>query len=482
MDEELIGRIRARIGDDARRTGDGDFLRMPADFRARRHAEQPLAFQALSRAVDARAAAELEPLKPIERLSEATVAKVEKSLGFRLPDELRQLYLEIGDGGFGPYNGIRRLANWAKDYAKLRAELPAERGREWPEVLLPIVYRNGKRICVDRASGAVLLWTKPPKRSSEKKWLASFVPQSPSVGEWLERWVDTPTEVERGPEGGWAPPDEEIQRREAVEREEEERRTAALRRAQTIDPAELAPLEPDLLGRLRARAMDPGRRSYFASSPSLPSSPAALEEEIEEAIPHLPPAAMGLVGLFDGLKKLGALTELPGLTRVSLGPGLGCVGFQGNGGPAGGRLGAPATDAALAHAEERLGFPLPRPLAQLYRIADGGFGPGFGGLASLARMIELYRKLTAAGGEPVWKPWPARWLPIFEVGTCLGCLNLETGRITVYEILGIDFPSSRDWRRCDDQWETLAAMMEDWLDRPTFREEHRAAFSGPSAA
>lgn len=475
MDEDLIGRIRARLRDDARRTGDGDFQRMPAEFKARRYAEQPLFVQALNGWIGGQAGEEPAPLKPIEPLGEAAVAKVETSLGFRLPDELRRLYRELGDGGFGPYNGIRRLANWAKDYKKLLAELPAERGREWPEALLPIVYRNGKRICVDRTSGAVLLWTKPPKRASEKKWLASFVPQSPSVGEWLERWVDTPTEVERGPEGGWAPPGEELARRNAVEREKEERHAAELRRAQTIDAIELAPLEPDLLGRLRARAMDPGRRSYFASAHSSPSNLATLEEDIEDAIQHFPQAAMGIVGLFKAAKMLSAFTGPMESTHVSLGPGLGTVGFRGNGGPAGGKLGAPATDAAIAHVGERLGFPLPEPLVQLYRIADGGFGPGFGGLASLARMIELYRKLTVTGDEPAWKPWPARRLPIYEEGTCLGCLNLETGRITVYEILGMDFPSSRDWRRCDDEWDSIAAMMEDWLGRRTYREEQRRA-------
>jgi cell wall assembly regulator SMI1 len=474
MDQELIGRIRARIADDARRTGDGDYLRMPADFRARCRSGEPLIWRPLTGWMDEQAAAELAPLKPIEPLKEAAVAKIEKSLGFGLPDELRQLYLEIGDGGFGPYNGVRRLSNWARDYSKLRAELPAERGREWPEALLPIVYRQGKRICVDRTSGAVVLWTKPPKRASEKKWLASFVPQSPSVGEWLERWVDTPTQIEDGPEGGWAPPGEEIARRDSVEREKAERRAAELQRAQTINHGDLPPLEPELLGRLRARAMDPGRRTYFASAPGSPSNLATLEEELEDGIKHLPPAAMGLVGLFKAVKKLGALTGPLEFTRVALGdgPGVGMVMFQGGPGPAGGKLGAPATDSALAHAEQRLGFALPAPLVQLYRIADGGFGPGFGGLASLARMIELYRKLTVTrDDEPAWKPWPARRLPIFEEGTGLGCLNLETGRINVYEILGMDHPSSRDWRRCDDEWESVAAMLEDWLGRRTFREE-----------
>ena len=470
MDEDLTRRIGARLMDDARRTGDGDFQRMPADFKARRNAEQPLFAQALNAWLGARESEEPAPLKPLEPLAEKAVAKVEKTLGFRLPDELRQLYLELGDGGFGPYNGIRRLANWAKDYLKLRGELPAERGRDWPEALLPIVYRNGKRICVDRTSGAVLLWTKPPKRASEKKWLASFVPQSPSVGEWLERWVDTPTEVEGGPEGGWTPPDEELARRDAAERENEERRAAELRRARTVNPAELAPLAPDLLARLRARTMDPGRRTYFASAHSSPSNLVTMAEDLEEAIPDLPREAMGILGLFRAVKKFGALTDPIEFTNVTLGPGLGSVAFQGGPGPAGGKLGAPATEAALAYAAERLGFALPEPLVQLYRIADGGFGPGFGGLASLARMIDLYRKLTMTD-ESAWKPWPARRLPMFEVGTALGCLNLETGRVAVYEISGIDHPASRDWRRCDDEWDSIAAMMEDWLGRCTFREE-----------
>ncbi len=476
MNEQLIGRIKARIADDARRTGDGDHARMPADFRARARAGQPLPWQPLTAWMDDQAQACLAPLKPIEPLDEAAVAKVEKSLGFRLPEELRRLYLEIGDGGFGPFNGIRRLANWAKDRSKLVAELPSERGRDWPEALLPIVYRNGKRICVDRTTGAVLLWTKPPKRASEKKWLASFVPQSPSVAEWLERWVDTPTEVEGGPEGGWTPPGEESARRDAAAREKAERRAQALERAQRIHHADLMPLDPGLLARLRARAMDPGLRTRFPASEGRPVTLASLEEELEEAIPILPPSAMGLVGLFKAVRKLSAVAGPVELTQVGLGAGLGTtMRLPGASGPVGGRLREPATEAALAHAARKLGFPLPAPLVQLYRIADGGFGPGFGGLASLARMTELYLELTARGGD-FWKPWPARRLPLYEEGTALGCLDLETGAIRVYEILGMDSPATRDWRRCDDEWSSIGEMMEHWLGSlPVGEERKRAA-------
>lgn len=476
MDAGLISRIAERLRDDARRTGDGDYLRLPKEIRDRNRPRH-LLYGPLWSAMHKEALAGLQPLKPIEPLGEAAVAKTEKALGFRLPEELRQLYLELGDGGFGPFNGVRRLSNWAKDYERLRVELPVERGREWPEGLLPIVYRNGKRLCVDRASGAVLLWTKPPKRASAKAWLASFVPQSPSLGEWLERWVDTPTEAEGGPEGGWAPPDEETARREQAEREKAERRAKEFERARTIAHAELPPLADDLLQRIRARALDPDRRTYFAGARRTPLDLETIGDELEDKMDVLPPnAAAGLVGLFKAVKRLSAFVDLPGFDRIDYGGGAAIV----QRGTAG-RLGAPATDAALAHAAARLGFPLPAPLVQLYRIADGGFGPGDGGLLSLARMIETWRKLAVDDPkEPAWKPWPARRLPLFEQGSALGCLDLETGRIGVYEILGMDYPSSRDWRRCDEAWDSLPALMEHWLGRRTFEERQalRAARSG----
>src|SRR5215217_6428311 len=172
MDKALMECIKLRLNDDARRTGNGDYLRLPEEIRSRDRPKH-LLYGYIWNAAHNSAIADLKPLKPIEPLREKDVAKVEISLGFRLPNELRQLYLEIGDGGFGPYNGIRRLTNWARDYTDLRLKVPAERGRDWPDRLLPLVYVNGKRICID-ADGAIVLWTKGPKKMSEKKWLASF--------------------------------------------------------------------------------------------------------------------------------------------------------------------------------------------------------------------------------------------------------------------------------------------------------------------
>lgn len=146
IDRRLLERIRVRLRDDWRRTGDGDYTRMPKELRRTLPGPDGGGLGGLLlQAVLSHEPEAAEPLKPVEPLDEAPVIKAEKALGFALPAQLRQLYLEVGDGGFGPYGGIRRLANWAADYTKLRKELPIERGRDWPEGLLPIVYVNGRR-------------------------------------------------------------------------------------------------------------------------------------------------------------------------------------------------------------------------------------------------------------------------------------------------------------------------------------------------
>jgi hypothetical protein len=471
IDVGLIERIRARLRHDWRRTGDGDYTHMPKELRRKlpRSDGGGLAGM-LVQAVLSYEPPASEPLKPIEPLSEAEVAKVEKALGFPIPSQLRQLYLELGDGGFGPYAGIRRLTNWAADYAKLRTQLPAERGRDWPEGLLPIVYVNGRRLCVERDSGRVLLWTKPPKKVSEQKWLASFIPVSPSLQAWLESWVDTPTLLEGGPEGGWTPPTEEVERRRHVEAQADARRAAEAVKARTFSPANLPPLDPDLLERIRARALDPDRRTYLAGTEarSAPVGLSDLEEELDRNAGPIPDQAVtGLGRLVSGLRSLGPATGLPGL-NVSVGPGAGMVMMRRG---AGGSLGAPASEAAFDRAGRELGVRLPEPLQQLLRIADGGFGPG-SGLLRLADLVSLYGTLNATPQGPAGEVWPARLLPIWQADEEIGCLDLESGAITTYDPSRMQDIHGGYWRRSfATEHPSLAELMEDWLRSPTFSEQ-----------
>jgi hypothetical protein len=471
IDAQLIDRIRARLERDWRRTGEGDYTRMPRELRRTLPGAggNGLAGKLLS-AVLSHEPTATEPLKPIAPLSEGQVAKVEGSLGFGLPTQLRELYLVVGDGGFGPYAGIRRLTNWAADYAKLRTQVPAERGRDWPEGLLPIVYANGRRVCVERDSGRVLLWTKPPRKVSEQKWLASFVPISSSLQAWLEAWVDTPTVLEGGPEGGWTPPTEEVERRRQVEAQAEARRATEAAKAASFTPASLPPLAPELLERIRLRAMDPDRRTYLAGAEAR-SSPVGLpdlEAELDRNAGAIPDEAVaGLDRLLAGLRRLGPDGGLPGL-NVSVGPGGGMVMMSRC---AGGRLGAPASEVALERADRELGVRVPEPVRQLLRIADGGFGPG-SGLLGLAAMASLYRKLTATPQGPAGEGWPARLLPIWQADDEIGCLDLESGAITTYDPSRMQDIHGGYWRRSfATEHPSLAELMEDWLQSPTFSEQ-----------
>lgn len=468
LSADLIARIRTRISEDWRRTGDGDWMRMPKERRAMPAVDGLMG--TMLGALFSYEPPDLEALKPVEPLNDKAIAKIEKALGFPLPGNLRQLYLEIGDGGFGPYNGVRRLSNWAKDYQKLLAEPIGEKKRAWPAELLPIVYLNGHRVCMNRDSGAIVRWTKPPARCSEAKWADLFAPQTSSLGEWLEHWVDTPTRAEGGPEGGWSPSAAESERRQLTEAARQTRIDTAAEKARTFVVADLPPLPEALIERVRERARDPRRRTFLASTAGAP--PIGLddvEDELVKAADAIPRQAFsGLAGILTGLRGMGPLAGgIPGLAMVR-GTAGGMMMKSGSGG----RLGAPATRAAFAHAAGRLGFDLPAPLQQLYAIADGGFGPGDTGLFSLVDLLTRHQMLTSAPHGPSGEPWPAKLLPLYESDPALGCLDLESGKVIVYDPERIEDMHGGAWRRSFvTEHELIAGLLEAWLAAPSLADQ-----------
>jgi hypothetical protein len=138
---------------------------------------------------------------------------------------------------------------------------------------------------------------------------------------------------------------------------------------------------------------------------------------------------------------------------------------------AGGRLGAPVSEAALERAHRELGVRVPEPLRQLLGIADGGFGPG-SGLLALEDMLSLYRKLTASPPGPGDEVWPARLLPIWQADEEIGCLDLGSGAITTYDPSRMQDVHRGYWRRSfATEHPSLPELMEEWLRSPTFSEQ-----------
>ncbi len=142
----------------------------------------------------------LPPRRPNERLKIEDVNHVEAQLGFQLPEIVRRICLEVGDGGFGPNWGINRLRHPAnrpfgpwydvemsveswhqlyrdpKEAGDLSGEFP-DRFIRYCEVGCNIA------ICVDCTSPAGRLFMDDPMANAVK-------PMNETVEQWLTRWLD----------------------------------------------------------------------------------------------------------------------------------------------------------------------------------------------------------------------------------------------------------------------------------------------------
>jgi hypothetical protein len=118
-------------------------------------------------------------------VSAAEVEEAERQLGFPLPDLLRELYLTVGDGGFGPSYGVLPLLKPEPGgmghesvvllYALLRHD------PSWPERLLPFLdWGCAIASCVDCLSLSL-----PVIRYEEEV----FTPEAPSLEHWLNDWL-----------------------------------------------------------------------------------------------------------------------------------------------------------------------------------------------------------------------------------------------------------------------------------------------------
>ena len=126
----------------------------------------------------------------------ATLDRAETALGFPLPPLLAELYLRIGDGGFGPSYGLLPLLDGAPageppvvaQYLANLEEARKDPEWPWPEGVLPISHWGcGMYACVDCRSpeGTVLLF-EPNTDAADDAWYTD----APGLAEWLHKWLD----------------------------------------------------------------------------------------------------------------------------------------------------------------------------------------------------------------------------------------------------------------------------------------------------
>jgi len=230
----------------------------------------------------------------------------------------------------------------------------------------------------------------------------------------------------------------------------------------------MADIPLDLFKRIADRANDPMRRTYMAGA-NANATPLDLGSLMADFQKHGSPQAQGLLGAFGKMQSLMG-GKMPGFTMM--GPG----GLMSMGGaPAGPQPLAPPPGAEqLAEAAGVIGRPLPDEVQQLYAIGDGGFGPGEG-LMPLARVIHRYREMTIEPYGPLGQEWPRNLLPLFDENPVLSCIDMDSGEIVAWDPEEIeDEDSDEDWQRSfKPEHPGLAALMADWLGRPTFDEEHQ---------
>jgi hypothetical protein len=131
-----------------------------------------------------------------EPLDAAGIHRAEATLGFPLPALLADLYLRIGDGGFGPEYGLLPLLDSppssepaaVPQYFANRESARKDPEWPWPEGVLPISHWGcGMYACVDcrTREGTVLLY-EPNADEAAHAWYVD----EPSLADWLRTWLD----------------------------------------------------------------------------------------------------------------------------------------------------------------------------------------------------------------------------------------------------------------------------------------------------
>jgi hypothetical protein len=135
------------------------------------------------------------------------VESTEKKLGFRLPQLLRRIYTEVGNGGFGPFYGFigldggatlgegKTLVHLYRDLRNLKSD---NQIWKWPDRLLPVCsFGCGDWVCIDCKDPKLRLFMFDPNTLEEElegdeakvNWANAFWNMGEFFPSWLNRWL-----------------------------------------------------------------------------------------------------------------------------------------------------------------------------------------------------------------------------------------------------------------------------------------------------
>lgn len=142
------------------------------------------------RYAQARARGWIEPLPPLTPAPLDAVVEAESAAGVPLPPLLRRLYLEIGNGGFGPGYGLLGLRGGhtaAGAIAITALESDVRRGWDGPAIpLLLCDWGCGITSLIDLTDGQI--WGRDPNPAPEG--VTRCFPQPMTITDWFGRWLE----------------------------------------------------------------------------------------------------------------------------------------------------------------------------------------------------------------------------------------------------------------------------------------------------
>ncbi|HEY2793534.1 MAG TPA: SMI1/KNR4 family protein, partial [Micromonosporaceae bacterium] len=131
----------------------------------------------------------IDPLPRLQPATVAAIAETERQLDVRLPPLLRRLYLEVGDGGFGPNAGIFGMGSTSGSDTLVNINLPLIEDTDpialWPTGVLEILdWGCNIYTLIDCRTADGWIWEADFNR------METAARTSMTLATWLTSWAD----------------------------------------------------------------------------------------------------------------------------------------------------------------------------------------------------------------------------------------------------------------------------------------------------